>query len=127
MKIKQVVLCALVSFALSACATEPEMKKAEETKVLDAKGLQALFKFGGGGCKWTAGDVSGEDFYYATASKAGGDADRNVGSNTLQGTWALKGDQLCVNFGKEECSTLEDLGKKKYKATFSGKAYDLGC
>jgi len=127
MKIKEVALCALVTVALSACASEPEMKKADNAQVLDAKGLQAVFKRGGGSCKWTAGDVSGEDYYYSTTSKAGGEADRNIGSNTLQGTWSLKGNQLCVNFGKEECSTLEVAGKKKYKATFSGKAYDLGC
>lgn len=138
MKIKEVVICVLVSFTLSACATEPEVKtavvakKADEIKFLDAKGLAKVFK-SGGECKWSAGgpgylyEESGEDFYYATTSKTGGVADRNVGDNALQGSWALKGDQLCVNFGKEECSTFQDLGKKKYKATFGDRTYDLGC
>jgi len=124
MKIKTMALAALVSLAVSACATE---QKTDMANVLDAKALQAVFKQGGGTCKWTTGSTEGQDFYYSTDSKSGGEADRNIGADTKQGTWALKGNQLCVNFGTEECSVLEKVGKKKYKATFGGKAYDLGC
>ncbi|WNK01424.1 hypothetical protein L2D14_08310 [Thalassospiraceae bacterium LMO-JJ14] len=124
MKIKTMALAALVSLAVSACATE---QKTDMANVLDAKGLQAIFKQGGGTCTWKTGSTEGQDFYYSTDSKSGGEADRNIGADTMQGTWALKGNQLCVNFGSEECSTLEKAGKKKYKANFGGKAYDLGC
>lgn len=127
MKIKTMALATLVSLALSACATEEAAKKSDTTNILDAKALQAVFKQGGGSCKWTTEGASGEDFYYSTDSKAGGEADRNIGATTTQGTWSLKGNQLCVNFGKEECSTLESAGKKNYKANYGGKAYALGC
>jgi len=124
MKIKTMALAALVSLAVSACATE---QKTDMSNVLDAKALQAIFKQGGGTCTWKTGATEGQDFYYSTDSKSGGEADRNIGADTKQGTWALKGNQLCVNFGTEECSVLEKAGKKKYKATFGGKVYDLGC
>lgn len=127
MKTKTIALAALVSLALSACASEDATMKSDNANVLDAKALQAVFKRGGGSCKWTAGSTKGEDFYYSTDSKSGGEADRNIGADTVQGTWALKGNQLCVNFGTEQCSTLENAGKKKYKATFGGTVYDMGC
>lgn len=127
MKIKTTALAALVTLALGACATETTTMKSDNADVLDAKALQAVFKRGGGSCSWTAGSAEGQDFYYSTDSKAGGEADRNIGANTIQGTWSLKGNQLCVNFGTEQCSTLEKAGKKKYKANFGGTAYDMGC
>lgn len=125
MKTKTIALAALVSLALGACATGEDTMKSEN--VLDAKGLQGIFKQGGGTCTWKSGSAEGQDFYYSTTSKSMGEADRNVGSETKQGTWQLKGNQLCVNFGAEQCSTLEKAGKKKYKANFGGQAYDLGC
>lgn len=125
MTTKTIALAALVSLALGACATGEDTMKSEN--VLDAKGLQAVFKQGGGTCAWTAGGTEGQDFYYSTTSKSMGEADRNIGSDTVQGTWQLKGNQLCVDFGTEQCSTLEKTGKKQYKATFGGTVYDMGC
>ncbi|MBO6946869.1 MAG: hypothetical protein JJ855_02725 [Rhodospirillales bacterium] len=126
MKTKKLALTALVTLALGACATGEEMKS-DKTNVLDAAALQAVFKRGGGSCSWKAGSTEGQDFYYSTVSKSMGEADRNVGADTVQGSWSLKGNQLCVNFGTEQCSTLEKVGKKNYKATFGGVVYEMGC
>ena len=127
MKIRNIAFAALVAFAATACATEETTEKANDANVLDAKALQAVFKRGGGACSWKSGSVEGEDFYYSTVSKSMGEADRNIGADTIQGTWSLKGNELCTNFGAELCSPLEKAGKKKYKAVWGGKVYDLGC
>ena len=126
MKTKNLALSALVTLALGACATGEDMKS-DNANVLDAKELQAVFKRGGGSCSWKAGSTEGQDFYYSTTSKSMGEADRNIGADTIQGSWSLKDNQLCVNFGTEQCSTLEKTGKKQYKATFGGVVYDMGC
>ncbi len=127
MNIKNIAIAACAALALTACATEETTEKASGANLLDAKALQAIFKQGGGTCTWSSGSVKGEDYYYSTASKSMGEADRVIGADTVQGTWSLKGNQLCTNFGTELCSPLEEAGKKKYKAVYGGKTYDLGC
>ena len=124
MNLKNIVIAACAALALTACATEQTTEKAN---VLDAKALQAIFKQGGGTCTWTSGSVTGEDYYYSPTSKSMGEADRVIGGDTVQGSWSLKGNQLCTNFGTELCSPLEQAGKKKYKAVYGGQVYDLGC
>lgn len=127
MNIKKFAMAACAALAVTACATEEASKDMSAAKVIDAKALQAIFKQGGGVCTWTSGDTKGQDFYYSTTSKSMGEADRIIGDNMTQGTWSLKGNQLCTNFGTEQCSTLEVAGKKKYKAVYDGKVVDLGC
>ena len=125
MNLKNLAVAACAVLALSACATEETTEKASNT--LDAKAVQAIFKMGGGTCTWSSGGVEGEDYYYSTASKSTGEADRVIGGDTVQGSWSLKGNQLCTNFGTELCSPLEEVGKKKYKAVYGGKVYDISC
>ena len=125
MNIKNIAIAACAVLALSACATEQTSEKASNT--LDANALQAIFKKGGGSCTWSSGAVKGEDYYYSTTSKSMGEADRIIGGDTVQGSWSLKGNQLCTNFGTELCSPLEEVGKMKYKAVYGGKVYDLSC
>ena len=125
MNIKNIAIAACAVLALSACATEQTSEKASNT--LDANALQAIFKKGGGSCTWSSGAVKGEDYYYSTTSKSMGEADRIIGGDTVQGSWSLKGNQLCTNFGTELCSPLEEVGKKIYKAVYGGKVYDLSC
>lgn len=125
MNIKNIAIAASAALALTACATEETTEKS--SNVLDAKALQAIFKQGGGTCTWSAGAVEGEDYYYSTTSKSMGEADRVIGGDTVQGSWSLKGNQLCTNFGAELCSPLEEVGKKKYKAVYGGEVYNLGC
>lgn len=125
MNLKNLAVAACAVLALSACATEETTEKASNT--LDAKAVQAIFKAGGGTCTWSSGGVKGEDYYYSTTSKSTGEADRVIGGDTVQGSWSLKGNQLCTNFGTELCSPLEKVGKKKYKAVYGGKVYDISC
>lgn len=126
MKIRNAALVACIAFAMTACATEETATKADPAKILDVAALKKVFK-GGGDCKWTAGNTKGEDFYLTSTNASSGDADRMIGDNVVSGKWALKDNQLCLNFGKEECSTFEEIGKKKYKATFGGTTYEMGC
>ena len=125
MKIRNLALAAIATFAVTACATQESAKMDEN--VLTAKELQAVFKRGGGSCTWTAGDKKGEDYYYSTVSKSMGEADRMVGDEMMQGKWSLKGNELCTNFGTEQCSHLIKVDKKNYKATFDGVVYDMSC
>lgn len=122
---------AAIALTIAGCATEEakkEMPKAAEgSKVLDAKALQLVFKSGGGQCSWTSGGAKGEDNYFSTVSKAKGEADRYIGDKAQQGKWEIKGNQFCLNYGKDECSTFQEVGKGTYKATYGGKSYDMKC
>ena len=131
MKIWVGTFAVAIALAVAGCATEEAAKKEEPkkaaSKVLDAKALQTVFKAGGGQCSWTSNGVKGEDNYFATVSKSKGETDRYIGDKTQQGKWEIKGNQFCLDFGKEECSTFEEVGKGTYKATYGGKTYEMKC
>jgi hypothetical protein len=105
-------------------------KKAEpkmEAKAMDEKAIKAVFK-NGGQCKWTSGAEAGEDFYYTTEGPSMGAADRMMGEKMMQGGWAVKGDQLCLNFGGETCYGLQETGKGAFMAKpAEGAAIDFKC
>lgn len=131
MKIWVGMTAAAIALAVAGCATEDAKKEDSKTaaasKTLDAKALQLVFKAGGGQCKWEANGAKGEDNYFATVSKSKGEVDRYIGDKTEQGKWEIKGDKFCLDFGKEECSTFEQVDKGKYKATYGGKTYNMSC
>lgn len=123
------MLTATVALAIAGCATEEATKAGGGAggKVLDAAALQKVFKSGGGQCAWTSNGTKGEDNYFSTVSKAKGEADRYIGSGSQQGKWEIKGNQFCLDFGKNECSTFEEVGKGTYKATYGGKTFQMKC
>lgn len=128
------VACA-IGLALVACETqegkksEAKMEKKEmaAAKMLDAGAVMKAFK-SGGDCKWKTAAGEGEDFYYTTEKAGAGVADRNVGGKTMSGTWMVKGDKLCLNFGTENCTGLTEVGKNTYKAQHaSGAEMEMKC
>ena len=105
-----------------------EMKKSDKmAMMMDAKAIKKVLK-SGGNCKWSSGSQKGEDFYYATEKPTMGDADRMMGEKTMQGSWAIKGDMLCLNFGGEKCYGLTSTGKKSFMGKASdGSTVDFKC
>lgn len=130
-----VAAAAIVALAIGGCETQ-SMKKSEgmkseakmaEGKMLDGAALMKAFK-SGGACKWKTATAEGEDFYYTTEKAGAGVADRYIGDKATAGTWAVKGEKLCLNFGKENCTGLTEVGKNTYRATHvSGAAMDMKC
>ena len=129
-----IAAAAVVGLAIGGCETQ-EMKKAEmksdakmaEGKMLDAEALTKAFK-NGGSCQWKTASAEGEDFYFTTEGASSGVADRYIDGKQTPGTWALKGDKLCLNFGKENCTALTEVGKNTYKATHaSGAPMEMKC
>jgi hypothetical protein len=137
-----VVAASAIALAVVGCAKQVPIQKTEmadkgtmekkaepkmEAKMMDEKAIKAVFK-NGGQCTWTAGSEKGEDFYYTTASPSSGAADRMLGQKMVQGSWAIKGDKLCLNYGKDTCYSLAETGKGAFKATpASGAAVDFKC
>ncbi|MFT5391827.1 MAG: hypothetical protein ACI8PT_002022 [Gammaproteobacteria bacterium] len=112
-----VVIAGVFMVGLVGCATSDESMGMESgLETLDAKALAKVFSKGSQLCKWSMGDTKGEDFYYTTGSSMSGDADRNEGAKSTQGTWMVKGDQLCLDYGTEQCYRVHKAGKKSYKA-----------
>jgi len=104
----------LLAIALGAVMTVVGAGCASTVEMMNAKSVSKAFAQKSPTCKWAAGNQKGQDFYYTTVAK-GGDIDRNIGSLLMQGTWRVKGDKLCVNFGKESCyGVSKGEGKKAY-------------
>jgi len=107
-----IVLAATGTLALGGCAATGG---SSAMKTLDASGVAKVFKRGSKACSWMQGATKGQDFYYTTASKTAGDADRNIGNKTIPGAWAVQGDQLCLSFGARRCYRLHKVDKKTLK------------
>lgn len=125
-----VAAAAAVALAVGACETQ-SMKKSEaqmaEAKMLDAEAVMKAFK-SGGACKWKTASAEGEDFYFTTEGAGMGAADRYVGGKQMPGTWAVKGDKLCLNFGQENCTGLTEIDKNTYKAMHAnGAEMEMKC
>ncbi len=98
-----IVIASIAAIGLGACGTAGSgdgMAK-KPVKVLDAAALAKEFKKGSKVCKWTMPNGSkGEDFYFKTTGAYSGDADRNIGSKTTQGTWKIVGQGFWTKFAK---------------------------
>ena len=125
---------AIIAFAIGGCETQ-HMKKAgmkseakmAESKMLDADAVLKAFK-SGGSCKWKTASAEGEDFYFTTEGVGKGAADRYINGEQMPGTWEVRGDKLCLNFGKENCTGLTEVDKNTYKATHvSGAPMEMKC
>lgn len=122
--------------AVGACASKDdsamkkegaEMKKMELT-FMTAEELQKDFGTGSPVCKWTSADgkTSGSDFYYKTSGAMSGDLDRNIGDDTIQGSWKIAGSGFYIKTttNKKALGTWMNLvktGKKSYDAYNAAK------
>lgn len=89
---------------------------------MSAEDLAKEFGKGSLVCEWTSADgtTKGEDFYYKNQTAWSGDADRNVGDDTKQGSWKILGQGFWTKFDQDKKTgtwmNLEKVGKKTYKA-----------
>jgi len=122
---ERIVMKALLAIALGALVAVGGIGCASTAEKMSAKSVSKAFAQKSPTCKWTAGNQKGQDFYYTTSTN-GGEMDRNIGSLTMQGTWRVNGDQLCVNFGKESCyGVSKGEGKKAYVLHRSDGSVDM--
>lgn len=118
---KAVIVSGLIlAFGLVGCETAGTGGKMAG-EPLSAAALAKAFKKGSPVCKWTKPDGSkGEDYYFKTSGLYSGDADRNMGAKTIQGTWKIVGQGFYSKFGKGKkvrgtWHSVVQTGKKTYQ------------
>lgn len=107
-----------VGFALAAAAPA-----SASLDLLSADELAQEFGKGSLVCEWTSADgkIKGEDFYYKNRTAWSGDADRNLGDDTVPGSWKILGKGFWTRFDADNkaigtWTNLEKVDDKTYKA-----------
>lgn len=136
MRKPMIALTAMLALGVAGCASSgAKEEKMAAPEFLSAEALQKAFSKGSITCKWTTADgKSGQDFYYKLSSTTSGDADRNIGADTLQGKWKISGPAFYTNFGQKKKSLgtwykVAQTGKKSFDMYTSDgkKAISLKC
>jgi len=131
-----IALTSVLALGVAACeTTAPKESKMAAPEYMSAEALQKAFSKGSITCKWTKVDgTSGQDFYYKLSSTTSGEADRNIGADTIQGKWKISGPAFYTNFGPKKKSLgtwykVAKTGKKSFDMYTSDgkKAISLKC